>query len=113
MDFDAAGPSEIAGPAFDGAERDADLPGDGGVAAAGAEFQVSAEGFKGPVRFPRDGREPGSCGRGRLRVSANRGCRLGDQRVWILVFTHKFFISAFRFTLAIAREEMSFRFSGH
>jgi hypothetical protein len=57
--FYASAPIEIAGPALDGAEGGADFPADGGEAAFGAEFEVSAEGLKGAVGFSPCGGERG------------------------------------------------------
>jgi len=49
--FDAAAPIEITGPAFDGAEGDADFAADGSVTTTGTELPVRAEGFEGAVGF--------------------------------------------------------------
>ena len=57
MRIDAATPVEIHGPAFDGAQARADLTADGRIAAAGAEFQISAECFKGAVGLAPGGSE--------------------------------------------------------
>ncbi len=71
--FDAASPIEVTSPAADGAVADADFSGNGRVAAAGAELEVSAKGLEGAIglafglreRFRRAGARYG--GGGRLR----------------------------------------------
>lgn len=56
---DAPAPVEIGGPAFDGAEGDADPLPDGVAPAGRAEFEVNPEGLEGAGGFTARGREGG------------------------------------------------------
>ena len=60
---DPGAPVEIDGPALDGAEGDAGLAGDGGVAPARAEFKIGTKGGEGAVGFALSGGEGGGRGK--------------------------------------------------
>src|SRR4051794_9766943 len=75
--LDAATPIEVAGPALDGAERDAEFAADESVPAAWAELPVSAEALKSAVGFAASlGELEVGCG---LRAS-RRGSGIGFGR---------------------------------
>ena len=94
MGFDASAPIEIIGPAFDGAQARADFAAGGGITTTGAEFQIRAEGFKGPVGFA-PGRSKAQSGKIRRRdggdVAGSGRKRYFDRRRrnQINFFSHK------------------------